>query len=87
MARQQVMMRAGSDDALRDHYRASLELVVSDHRALLAAFAAGDVARSATLMRSHLLSTAQRMSALLQCCDAAEPAPSRASSRRAAGAK
>lgn len=87
MARRQVMMRAGSDDALRGDYRESLELVVYDHRALLAAFAAGDVALSATLMRSHLLATAQRMSALLQGYDAAESAASPPSSRRAAGAK
>jgi len=87
MARRQVMMRAGSDDALRGGYRESLELVVSDHRALLAAFVAGDVALSATLMRCHLLATAQRMSALLQGCDAAEPAASLPASRRAAGAK
>lgn len=84
MARQQVMTRAGSDGALRRHYRESLEAVVSDHRALLAGVAAGDGARSATLMRSHLLATAHSMSALLKDPDVAQPAPSRPSRRRAA---
>jgi DNA-binding GntR family transcriptional regulator len=87
MARRQVMMHAGSDDALRSDYRDSLQLVVADHRALLAALAAGDAARSATLMRNHLLATAQRMSALLQGCGTAEQPASPPSNRRAAGAK
>jgi DNA-binding GntR family transcriptional regulator len=87
MARRQVMMHASSGETLRSDYRDSLRLVVADHRVLLAALAARDVARSATLMRSHLLATAQRMSALLQDCGTAEQSAPPSLSRRAAGRK
>ncbi|MDB5413545.1 MAG: GntR family transcriptional regulator [Rubritepida sp.] len=65
MARRQVLASASLAAAPRDEYRSSMEAVVADHRALHAAIAAGDGPRAATLMRSHLLATAQDMITLL----------------------
>lgn len=65
MARRQVLASASLAPAPRDEYRRGMETVVADHRALHAAIAAGDAPRAATLMRSHLLATAQDMITLL----------------------
>ena len=69
MARGQVLRRAAADAALREDYRRSLQPVVDDHRALHAAVAAGDTARAAALMHTHLMETARDMTMLLRTGD------------------
>jgi DNA-binding GntR family transcriptional regulator len=69
MARGQVMRRAAADAALREDYRRSLQPVVDDHRTLHAAVAAGDAARAAALMHTHLMETARDMTLLLHTGD------------------
>jgi DNA-binding GntR family transcriptional regulator len=65
MARRQVMQHATANPARREDYRRSLQPVLDDHRALYQAVAAGDAALAASVMRTHLLQTAQDMTAML----------------------
>lgn len=65
MARQQVLQRAASDAVQREDYLRGLKAVLTHHRALIEAIAAGDVPKAATTMRDHLLCTAQDMTLML----------------------
>ena len=65
MARRQLLVRALSDNAPREEYRAGLARVLADHVALQRAIAEGDGARAGALMRGHLLATARDMGAVL----------------------
>jgi DNA-binding GntR family transcriptional regulator len=65
MARQQVLQRAAADAVRREDYLRGLQTVLTHHRALIEAIAAGDVTRAAATMRDHLLCTAQDMTLML----------------------
>jgi DNA-binding GntR family transcriptional regulator len=75
IARRQVLTQAASAGGEPSTaYRISMRTVVAGHRAIYETLAVGDAARAATLMRSHILSTAQDMMQLMRACDSCSDA-------------